>query len=585
MRGGPLSTPVWLQHYDPQVPPTLTYPEKTLPQMLEDTARSYPHQTATHVVLAYVWNGRIGITGSLTYQQVSDYVDRLAGALYDLGVRKGDRVALVLPNMPQFVIAFFAALKLGALVVNNNPQYTAPELRHQLRDSGAETVIILNLFWPSLEPILGETGVKRVIMTYAYDLLPAPMRQLVRIQQRRSPEWADAPRDQPNLHFFTQLLRSRRPAPPPVAISPDETALLQYTGGTTGTPKAAMLSHRNLISNAVQAITWIDVLQPGKETFLLAIPFFHVYGMTTGLICGILSGSKLVLIPNPRPITLVMESIQRQKATIMPGVPALYLAIVNHPKVRSYQLGSITGCISGSAPLPVTLQQQFEQITGGRLVEGFGLTEAAPVTHCTPLYGTRKAGSIGLPFPDTEAKIIDPNTGEALPFDGQSRGELVVRGPQVMQGYWNNRNETELTLGADGWLHTGDVCTVDEDGFFFVVDRMKDIIKASGFQVLPREVEDVLYEHPAVLQCCVVGIPHPTRGDDTVTAYIVLRPGASATAEELRELCASKLIKYKVPRTFIFRSALPQSSVGKILRRQLLEEALRERSSGQGMVS
>jgi long-chain acyl-CoA synthetase len=357
-----------------------------------------------------------------------------------------------------------------------------------------------------------------------------------------------------------------------VAISPDDVALFQYTGGTTGLPKAAMLTHRNLISNVTMVDAWVKDGKPGAETIMAAIPFFHVYGMTTALLYGVLLGARIVTVPNPRPISTVMEIIAKERCTIFPGVPAMYIGIINHKDVASYDLKSIKVCVSGSAPLPLQVQEKFEQITGGRLVEGYGLSETSPLTHGNPVRGKRKVGSIGVPFPDTDAKIIDLETGASLPFDGASQGELCVRGPQVMKGYWNRPEETLATIDADGWLHTGDICTVDAEGYFFVVDRKKDMINASGFKVLPREVEEVLFMHPKVMEAVVAGIPHPERGDDTVKAYIVPKPGEPPTVEEIRAFCKLHLAAYKVPREVEFRDELPKTAVGKVLRRILVEE-------------
>ena len=356
-------------------------------------------------------------------------------------------------------------------------------------------------------------------------------------------------------------------------MSADDTALFQYTGGTTGLPKAAMLSHRNLVANTLMIASWLVNGKPGGEKMMAAIPFFHVYGMTVAMIYAIYMGAEIIIVPSPRPIDNVMNIMQRERATLYPGVPAMYIGIINHKDVASYDLRSIKACLSGSAPLPMDVQEKFGQITGGRLVEGFGMTEASPVTHCNPVYGRRKAGSVGVPFPDTDAKIVDLETGEALPFDGETQGELCVRGPQVMKGYWNRPDETALTIDADGWLHTGDICKVDPDGYFYIVDRKKDMIIASGFKVLPRDVEEVLFMHPKVMEAVVVGIPNPKRGDDTVKAFIVPKAGEKLTLEEIQEFCKLHLAQYKIPREIELRSELPKTTVGKVLRRVLQDEA------------
>jgi long-chain acyl-CoA synthetase len=562
---------IWQKHYEPGVPTTLTYPEWTLNDFLDESARRFPYNTATNFVLKYIAGGRFTVGGKLTYLKLYDLVNRFATALHQLGVRKGDRVALVLPNSPHFVIAFFGAMRIGAIVVNNNPTYTARELAHQLQDSGAETVILLNLFWPRLNEIIGETPVKRTIVAHIFDTLGFPSNMLVRSSQRKAPEWVDVP-PAANIYHFQQLLDKTPAAPPRADVSPDDVALFQYTGGTTGLPKAAMLTHRNLVANTLQVAGWLPSGRPGEEKMMAAIPFFHVYGMTVCMIYSVHIGAEMVIVPNPRPIDNVMTIIQKERCTLYPGVPAMYINIVNHPRIADYDLTSVRACISGSAPLPMEIQEKFGKITGGRLVEGYGMTECSPVTHCNPVFGTRKAGSIGIPFPDTDAKIVDLETGADLPFGGDTAGELCVRGPQVMKGYWQRPEETAQTIDADGWLHTGDICTVDADGYFYIVDRKKDMINVSGFKVLPREVEEVLFTHPKVLEAVVAGVPHPQRGDDTVKAYIVLKPGQTATADEIKEFCRAHLAHYKVPREIEFRDELPKTAVGKVLRRQLVEE-------------
>jgi long-chain acyl-CoA synthetase len=467
------------------------------------------------------------------------------------------------------------------VVVNINPTYTARELKHQLIDAGAETLVVLNLFWPRLREVRAETPVRRTIVADISDTLPFPWGALVKRSQRRASDWVEVPADEPDTLFFGKLLAEKIPPAPMVAISPDDVALFQYTGGTTGVPKAAMLTHRNLVSNIVQVDAWLCDGQRGSEKFMSAIPFFHVYGMTVCMLFCIFLGGEQMIVPNPRPIENVMNVIQKQRCAIFPGVPAMYIGIVNHPKVAEYDLKSVRACISGSAALPMEVQERFGQLTGGRLVEGFGLTEAAPVTHCNPVYGTRKSGSIGVPLPDVETKIIDLETGAPLPFDGESQGELCVRGPQVMKGYWNRPEETADTIDAEGWLHTGDICKVDTDGFFYVVDRKKDMINASGLKVLPRDVEEVLFSHPAVLEAVVAGIPNPARGDDTVKAYIVLKPGMQLTVDEVRAFCRGQLAPYKVPREVEFRAELPKTIVGKVLRRTLVEEEQAKRAAKQ----
>jgi long-chain acyl-CoA synthetase len=570
----------WLSSYEPRVPPSMEYPDVTLDYFLTESARKYPYNTASKLVLSYLAGGRLTVGSELTYLKFQELVDRFANALHSMGVKKGDRVALMLPNSPQFMIAFFGAIKIGAVIVNNNPTYTSRELKHQLEDAGAETIVILNLFWPRLKEVLSETPIKRVIISYVFDTVGFPFNRLVKSKQQKDPAWADvAPGD--DVLLMTDLLKKYPPTPPPRTTTPDDVALFQYTGGTTGLPKAAMLTHRNLIANTIQVAAWLTDKKPGQEKVMAAIPFFHVYGMTVAMIFGIYMGAEIVIVPNPRPIDNVMNIIQKERCTIFPGVPAMYIGIVNHPKVTEYDLTSVRACISGSAPLPMEIQERFGQITGGRLVEGFGMTELSPVALSNPVYGTRKKGSIGIPVPDTQAKIVDLDSGADLPFGTDKEGELVVRGPQVMKGYWQRPEETDQTIDADGWLRTGDICKVDADGYFFIVDRKKDMIIASGFKVLPRDVEEVLFQHPKVLEAVVVGIPNPARGDDTVKAYIVPQPDTQPTIEELREFCKERLAPYKIPREWDFRSELPKTIVGKVLRRVLIDEEKKKQAEPQ----
>jgi long-chain acyl-CoA synthetase len=571
----------WFKSYESLVPHTLEYPEITLDSFLTESARKYPYNTASNFVLSYLAGGRFRVGGQLTYRKLNELADRFATALFQLGVRKGDRVALMLPNSPHFVIAFFGAMKLGAIVVNNNPTYTARELSHQLQDSGAETIVLLNLFWPRLREIQEETPLKRVIVANIFDTLGFPSSLLVKAKQRKDPAWVDV-RPEHNIFFFQHLLDKYGPTPPKADTTPDDVALFQYTGGTTGLPKAAMLTHRNMVHNTLQMGSWVTDKKLGAEKMMAAIPFFHVYGMTACMIFSISIGAEMVIVPNPRPIDNVMNVIQKERCTLFPGVPAMYIGIVNHPKIGEYDLKSVRACFSGSAPLPMEVQEKFGALTGGRLIEAYGLTETSPGTHANPIYGTRKSGSIGIPFPDTEAKIIDLETGAELPIGGEQQGELCVRGAQVMKGYWNRPEETAETIDKDGWLHTGDICKTDADGYFFIVDRKKDMIIASGFKVLPRDVEEVLFMYPKVLEAVVVGIPNAARGDDTVKAFIVPRPNEQLTVEEIREFCKLHLAPYKIPREIEFRDELPKTIVGKVLRRVLVEEEKQKNAAKQG---
>ncbi len=556
----------WLAHYEKDVPHTIDYPPIPLHQMLEDSARKYPDRPAAKLILRYL--GPITLGATLNYRQLQDQVNRFAAALAALGVHKGDRVALMLPNLPQFVIGFYGALKAGAIVVNTNPTYTSREIEHQFSDAGAETVVLLSGFYSKLKEIQARTQVKRVIIADVPEYVPAPFNVLVKSNVKKHGLMVDVPEGE-GIYHFRKLLNQHPEAPPKVAVTGDDTALFQYTGGTTGVPKAAMLTHYNLVANTMQVKNWMVTIEEGKERVMGAIPFFHVYGMTVSMSLAIYVGAELDIIPNPRPIEGVMMAIQKERATIYPGVPTMYIGIINHPDVAKYDMKSVKACISGAAPLPMDVQVKFGEITGGRLVEGYGLTEAAPVTHCNPIYGQRKTGSIGIPFPDIEAKIMDYEKLVEKPVGEE--GELWVKGPQVMKGYWDKPDETAKTITEDGWLRTGDIARMDGQGYFYIVDRLKDIIIASGFNIVPREVEEVLYLHPKVQEAVVAGVPDPYRGE-TVKAYVVLKPGETATVDEITAFCAKHLAQFKVPKQVEFRSELPKTQVGKFLRRVLVEE-------------
>ncbi len=560
----------WYQFYDEGVPRTIDVPPIPLYTFVEDAARDFPDRVGVKMVLKYLPLG-LSIHASLTYRELLAAVHTFAAALHQMGVRPGDRVAIMLPNTPQYVIAFMGTLRAGAIAVNTNPTYTPRELAHQMKDSGAETIVMLSPLYERLQAVRDEVPIKRVIITDIPEYVKGPFKGLTERTLRKEGLMTHVPEGEGVYHW--QTVMNMGGTPPDIHPDPNEVALFQYTGGTTGVPKAAMLTHRNLVANTMQVAAWIPHFDRGKVIMMGALPFFHVYGMTVALLLGLYNGGKVVMVPNPRPIDIVMEAIHHERCNLFPGVPTMYIAIINHPRVHKYDLKSVEACISGAAPLPVEVQQRFEAITGGRLVEGYGLTEASPVTHSNPIYGKRKMGSIGLPFPSTDAKIVDMNTGETLP-PGKV-GELCVKGPQVMKGYWNRPEETKLVLDEEGWLHTGDIARMDEEGYFYIVDRKKDIIIASGYNIIPREVEEVLYMHPKVLEAVVAGVPDPYRGE-TVKAYIVLKPGEQATEEEIIAFCREHLAPYKVPKLVEFRSELPKSQVGKFLRRVLVEEEKRK---------
>jgi len=548
----------WLKFYEPHVPEHLDYPETTMPAALEETARKYPDHTAL-----------IFKDTKLTFREYNAAVDRFAAALQGLGVKKGDRVAVHLLNCPQFPIAYYAVLRIGGIVVPCNPVYTAREMRHQLKDSGAEVIVTLSLMYPIVKQIRAETELRHVIVANIKTYLPPLLRVLFTLlKEKKGGHRVDISGDA-NTYWFTDLLAKGPAKPQPVELSWDDTAVLMYTGGTTGVSKGAQLTHQNILINAQQCKVWISAGE-AEDISLTALPLYHSFAMTTCMNMDTLIGAAMLLIPDPRDLEDVLKNITKHKPTFYPGVPAMYVAINNYPDLSKYDVGSIKACVSGAAGLPVEVQKRFQELTGAKLVEGYGLSEATPVTHANPIYGDNRVGTIGLPWPDTEAKIVDIETGEQVLGVGEA-GELCIRGPQVMKGYWNMPEETANTL-REGWLYTGDIAVMDEDGYFKIVDRKKDmILGAGGFNVYPREIEDVLYEYPKVLEVAAAGIPVAGKGE-RVKVYIVLKKGETATEEEIIAFCRENLAPYKVPKFVEFRTELPKTMVGKILRRVLVEE-------------
>jgi long-chain acyl-CoA synthetase len=557
----------WLAHYAPGVPHSVAVPDRPLPWLLDEAARRY----GAAVAVEYYGT-------QLTYGQVSFWADRFARALVRLGVRPGDRVSICLPNVPQFPIAFYGVLKAGAMAVPTNPLYTQPELQHQLQDAGVKVAITLDMLYPTLAAVRTTTPVEHVILTSPADYLPPSLAVLYRIREARESRGkphvdARTLRADPSIHRFREVLGQAHDRhgfelyrlPEPAAV--DDVAVLQYTGGTTGIAKGAMLSHRNLLANAMQAWAWNEQPPNVRHTTLCVAPFFHVYGLTVGMNMSVLSGSRMVLLPRFT-VKDALKAIEKYKPDLFPGVPTIYLALAREAEQRHHDLSSIKVCISGSAPLPLEVQRRFEAVSGGRVVEGYGLTEASPVTHCNPVLGDRRIGTIGLPMPGTDSAILAEDSWTFLPPGEQ--GEIAVRGPQVMRGYWQRPDETAKVL-KDGWLRTGDIGVMSEDGYFTVVDRAKDIIIAGGYKIFPRELDEVLYQHPKVLEAAAVGVPDEYRGE-TVRAYVVVKPGEHLTAAELEAFLKERLAAYKVPKQFEFRNALPKTLVGKVLRRTLRDE-------------
>jgi long-chain acyl-CoA synthetase len=509
---------------------------------------------------------------TMSYSATAREAARFANVLGTLGVRSGDRVAIMLPNCPQVVIAFFGALMAGAVVVMTNPLYMERELEYQLNDSGAKTIVTLDLLHKRVLGVLPRTKLDRVIVTSLKDYLPFPKNLLYPIKMKK--DGADlSVAYGANVLSWRNLMAAEPASARITQVNADEDlALLQYTGGTTGISKGVMLSHANLISNTIQNMHWAYKCQTGTERILGALPIFHVFGLTVVMLQAVFRAGMIILVPRFE-TKQILETIATMRPTLFPGAPTMYVALINHPELGNYDLSSINACVSGSAPLPREVQEKFEAVTHGRLIEGYGLTEASPVTHANNIWGKRKPG-IGIPIPDTDAKIVDPDTGEELPIG--ELGELTVKGPQVMKGYWNRPDETSKVL-KDGWLYTGDMARMDEDGFFEIVDRKKDMIIAGGYNIYPREIEEVLFEHPAIKEAAAAGVPDKYRGE-TVKAFVVLKEGASVTAEELDAFCRERLAAYKVPRKYEFRDTLPKTLVGKVLRRQLLEEEQRRES-------
>ncbi|HXZ34991.1 MAG TPA: long-chain fatty acid--CoA ligase [Thermodesulfobacteriota bacterium] len=543
----------WLKFYEKGVPHHIEYPRVPLYRVLDETARDFP------ALDAVIFRGK-----RIKYGELAGWARDLASALHEIGIKKGQRVAIMLPNCPQYIVAYYAILRLGGVVVNVNPMYVERELEFQLHDAEAQAIVALRDLLPRLESVKEKIPLKTMILTDLDEHVSATGRK------------APAQGLGPGVYEYAELLeKGKTQVPPVVSVDPDEVALLQYTGGTTGFSKGAMLTHFNLVSDVVQCVSWNVGAQRGEERMLAVLPFFHVYGMTVTMNEAIYLAATIILLPRFQ-VDDCLEAIKQYQPTRFPGVPTMYIGIINHPRVKEYNISSIKVCSSGSAPLPVEALKKFEELTGGKISEGYGLTEASPVTHANPFSGKRKVGSIGLPRPDTDAKVVDLETGEKDLPPGEE-GELCIRGPQVMKGYWNRPEETARSL-RKGWLYTGDIAKMDEEGYFYIVDRKKDMIICGGFNVYPREVEEALYLHPKILEAAVLGVPEPYRGE-TVKAFVVLKAGQKATAEEIIEFCRQNLARFKVPTQVEFRQDLPKSHVGKVLRKVLREEEAKKESS------
>lgn len=527
----------WLAHYPEGIEKNVTIPNKPLGQILQETAAIYPS------------NNALSFYGKkFTYKQLYSLVLTFTSALQRNQVQKGDRVAIMLPNCLQFVISYYGILTAGAIVTQVNPMSVERELEYILKDSGAGSIVVLDALYPRVKSVQAQTKLKNIIV--------------VSLQ----PSGHDFSPDRSFEGFLSESNGNLLP----IEMDPEhDVAVLQYTGGTTGRSKGAMLTHHNILANVIQSYEFFrEEMEIGKERYLTVIPLFHVFGMTSCMNFSIFTASESIMLPR-FDLEEVLNTIKNEQPTVFPGVPTMYVAITCHPHAEEFGINSIKTCNSGSAPMPVELLRSFERKTGSKILEGYGLSEASPTTHCNPPFAERKPGSVGIGMPSTEYKIVDLATGmEEVPIG--ELGEVIIKGPQVMKGYWNMPDETANTL-RDGWLYTGDIAKVDEDGYLFIVDRKKDLIIASGFNIYPRDIEEILYEHPAVQEAVCIGVPDPYRGED-VKAVIVLKAGKTATVEDIILYCKQNMAAYKVPRHVEFRDQLPKTSVGKILRRALRDE-------------
>ena len=549
----------WLKHYDEGVKQTLEYPAEPLFYFLEESARKYPDRACT------IFKG-----AEISYKEMNDLTDRIAAAITDLGIKKGDRVGIFMPNTPQFVMVYFGILKAGGVVVATNPLYTPPEIEHQASDAGIELMFVMSNFYKTIKKAQPNTKIKKMVVTNLKETLSPLIRVLFTVaKEKKGGHRVDL---EDGDIWFQDLIAKYKPEDrKKIEVKPEDTAIFQYSGGTTGISKGAIAMHKNLVANTLQIMNWMPNLVEGGEVLLMAIPLFHVYGMVAGMSFALGSGTTMVMVPNARDLKDVLDNIKKYKPTIFPGVPTLYNALNNHPDVVSgkYELSSIKACLSGSAPLMRETKERWEELSGGKLFEGYGLSEAPTATHCNPLIGENRTGSIGIPMSDVDCKIISLDDGKTSLAIGEI-GELILSGPQVMKGYHNMPTETENTL-RNGWLYTGDIARMDEDGYFYIVDRKKELIKPGGYQVWPREVEEALSANPKIIEAGVAGIPDPYRGE-TVKAWIVLKPGETMTLDEVKAWCKERLAAFKVPTHVEFRNELPKTTVGKILRRELVRQ-------------
>ena len=552
----------WLKNYEDGVPPSLEYPKVSLPQFLRDSAESFPQSAAM------VFAGR-----KFTYRELQEKVDSLAGALNALGVRKGERVGLLLPNSPPFIIGYYAILKVGGIVVSLNPLSVEREILHFLKHAGIRTLIVAEPLFPRIAEIVGQSSLENILV--------ACLRAWAGFKKTfEKLKFATSAGKKKGVRLLEPLLEKYTGKKAPVvSLEPEDEAVLQYTGAISEGIKGVLLTHGNLVANTLQVRSWVVRARKGKEVVISVLPFFHVYGMAVAMNVPIYLAATMVIIPRFE-VMGTLQSIKRYRPTFFPGVPTMFVALSQEKSAEKYNLSSLRVCYSGAAPLAVDTLEDFEKLTGARVTEGYGLAEASPATHCNPVFGKRKPGSIGLPYPDTLAKIVDLETGEKVLSPGEV-GELCIHGPQVMKGYWKSPEETARTV-RNGWLYTGDIARMDEDGYFFILDIKKDMIIAGGFNIYPKDIDQVLAEHPKVAQAVAVGIPDRYRGE-TVRAFIVLKTGHAATEDEILDFCRKNLAKYKVPTQVEFRASLPQASSNKILRRLLRQQVIEEGKKKAGI--
>ena len=543
----------WFQSYAPGVPHEIAFEEVTMPEALRRSAQNFPDKTA----LLYMGK-------KISYLELEKLVNQFGRALMEGGVREGDKVAMLLPNIPQIVVANYATFRIGATAVMNNPLYTERELEYQLNDSDSKILVTLDLLLPRALRLQGKTKIETIITCHINDYLPFPKKQLfpiVKKQMYRNVE------PQKNVYEFLDLIKKYSDAPLENAAGWDDLAAFIYTGGTTGVSKGVMLTHANLSSNVQQFCTWFPDLKKGEDSLLAVFPFFHSAGFTAIQNFGIWMATTDILVPRPEP-GVILEMLQKFKPTYLPAVPTIFVGLLNSPVFRKMDLSFIKGFFSGAAPLAADTLQQLKDLTGATMLEVYGLTETSPIATVTPWGGKIKPGTVGVPVPNTEVKIVDVETGTEEMKQGLP-GEVIIKGPQVMKGYYKKPEETAAVL-KDGWLFTGDIGFFDEDGYLTVVDRKKDMIIASGYNIYPREIDEILFDHPRVLEACSIGVFDEYRGE-TVKAYVVVKPGEALTEEEIVQYCREKLAPYKVPKIVEFIDALPKSAIGKILRREVKE--------------